>query len=127
GTGVLISDHGGACDSSQLTIALPGGPGRFGIPICNDEIVSVMPSSDLVFENALGRHRIYSTASGNLEWEVHLTAPPEGHRLAFPIVTAGLDYHYQPSLSAAEQERGAERADSVVGSYAVYHAVDRFK
>lgn len=58
---------------------------------------------------------------GGFEFEVELSEKPETNILEFTIQTKGLDFFYQPELSAEEIAEGAIRPDDIVGSYAVYH------
>lgn len=68
------------------------------------------------------RMQIYFRSEGNLEWEVCLDSIPPSNVLSFPFHASGLVLAYQPALTAAEIAEGAYRPDSVIGSYAAYHA-----
>lgn len=70
------------------------------------------------------RSRVYLKADGNLEWEIHL-AEPALMPLVYPVAIKGLTCHYQPALRAAEIALGFFRPDSVIGSYAFYHATEQ--
>ncbi|RJX20130.1 MAG: hypothetical protein C4570_04275 [Ammonifex sp.] len=84
--------------------------GQPGIRIRQDDTVS---------------YEIYRRPDG-LEWAIILSAKPTTNRFAIPIQTEGLDFHYQPPLTAEEIAEGCVRPDSVVGSYAVYHSTKRW-
>lgn len=58
---------------------------------------------------------------GGLEIEVVLKEKPVSNVIEFSIETKGLDFFYQPELTAKEIKGGATRPENVVGSYAVYH------
>lgn len=58
---------------------------------------------------------------GGLEFEWVLPQKPSTNVLTATIQTKELDFFYQPELTPEEIEEGAERSESVVGSYAVYH------
>ncbi len=67
----------------------------------------------------------YLKPDGNLEWEIILSTKPDELELCFPLHTRGLSFYFQPELTALEIADGASRPDSVIGSYAVYHAFGR--
>gem|GEM_PF-1203062 len=69
-------------------------------------------------------YKIYQRSDG-LEWEIILYQKPTTNKFIFNIQTKNLNFYYQPPLTAQEIAMGAERPDSVVGSYAVYHAYKR--
>ena len=58
---------------------------------------------------------------GGYEFEIILKEPPRSNVISMTLQTKGLDFFYQPELTQEEIERGAERPENVVGSYAVYH------
>lgn len=62
---------------------------------------------------------------GGLEIEVILKEKPISNVIEFSIETKGLDFFYQPELTAKEIKDGATRPENVVGSYAVYHSTKR--
>ncbi len=62
---------------------------------------------------------------GGLEIEVVLKEKPISNVVEFSIETKGLDFFYQPELTAKEIKDGATRPENVVGSYAVYHSTKR--
>lgn len=84
--------------------------GQPGIRIKQDDTVS---------------YEIYQRPDG-MEWAIVLSAKPTTNRFAIPIQTEGLDFYYQPPLTAEEIAEGCVRPDSVVGSYAVYHSTKRW-
>lgn len=69
--------------------------------------------------------QLYERGDGCLEWEIVLEVKPASNRLNFPLSHQNLQFHYQADLSVEEIAEGAMRPDSVVGSYAVYHASRR--
>lgn len=62
---------------------------------------------------------------GGFEFEWVLPSKPESNTLIATIQTKGLDFFYQPTLTGEEIESGALRPDNVVGSYAVYHRLNK--
>src|SRR3990167_3247413 len=59
---------------------------------------------------------------GGVEIEIILNEKPSTNVFDFTIDGAeNLDFFYQPALTQAEIDEGAERPENVVGSYAVYH------
>lgn len=69
------------------------------------------------------RHRWYLKDDG-IEWEIlwdKLSDVPISGAVKFDLgFPDGLDFHYQPALSAEEIDDGATRPENVVGSIAVY-------
>ena len=65
-------------------------------------------------------HQLYTRPDGALEWEIILERAPDTDVVYFSLETKGFEFLYQPELTAAEIASGAERPDSVIGSYAVY-------
>jgi len=59
---------------------------------------------------------------GGFEFEWVLNKKPKSNVLRTTIQHKGLDFFYQPALTAEEIEQGASRDENVVGSYAVYHS-----
>lgn len=59
---------------------------------------------------------------GGYEFEWVLKEKPKSNVLEATIQTKGLDFFYQPELTQAEKDEGAERPENVIGSYAVYHS-----
>lgn len=53
---------------------------------------------------------------GGLEFEILLSGIPLGSTMALPFETTGLDLHWQPPLTRAQQQRGIVRPDNVVNS-----------
>jgi hypothetical protein len=67
-------------------------------------------------------HRVFTAPSGGVEWEIVLASMPGTNTLRFDIETNDLKFFYQDTLTDAEKRDGDCRPDSVVGSWAVYHA-----
>jgi hypothetical protein len=59
---------------------------------------------------------------GGFEFEITLKKKPAKNTVELDIETKGLKFYYQPPLTPEEVAEGAVRPDSVVGSYAAYHA-----
>ena len=59
---------------------------------------------------------------GGFEFEWVLNKKPKSNVLRTTIQHKGLDFFYQPALTAEEIEQGASRDENVVGSYAVYRS-----
>lgn len=67
--------------------------------------------------------RFYNIEYNAIEWEAVLYQKPGNqYSWTFPIEHNNLTFHYQPELTQEEIDGGSYRPDSVVGSYAVYHA-----
>ena len=62
---------------------------------------------------------------GGFEFEWVLNKKPKSNVLRTTIQHKGLDFFYQPALTAEEIEQGASRDENVVGSYAVYHSTKK--
>ena len=67
------------------------------------------------------RHLVYLRDSTSLEWEIILDSLPQSNRFRFPIQLDHLVAYYQPPLTEKEIAENHERADSAIGSYAIYH------
>lgn len=65
---------------------------------------------------------IYMRPDGTLEWEVHINERSDINVFTYDYADHNLRFLYQPALSEKEIQDGCYRPDSVVGSYAVYHA-----
>src|SRR3990167_4613025 len=61
------------------------------------------------------------TDEGSYKYIWYLNEAPLTNKIEFDIETSGLDFFYQPELTAEEIAQGASRPENVVGSYAVYH------
>lgn len=59
---------------------------------------------------------------GAFEFEVVLLSKPVSNMLTFSLQSKELEFFHQPPLTPTQIADGANRPDSVVGSYAVYHA-----
>ena len=66
-----------------------------------------------------------ASEDGGFEFEWVLKNKPTSNILQATIQHKGLDFFYQPALTAEEIEQGASRDENVVGSYAVYHSTKR--
>jgi hypothetical protein len=91
-------------------------PPRLHIKPWDETVCSVIPLNT-------NRHislQPYQTADG-YEYNWILTKKPERNVVQMAIETEGLDFFYQPRLTAQEIVRGCHRPENVVGSYAVYH------
>jgi len=64
--------------------------------------------------------QIYKREDGNLEWEIIFESKPVRNYIEYPIQTKGLIFAYQDTLR--DTDTMSFRPDSVIGSYAVYHA-----
>lgn len=73
------------------------------------------------------RYRMYMTKGGSFEFDAIIRSKPANGQYFFPfdIQTRGLSFYYQPELTPEEIALGAERPDSVIGSYAVYRSDDK--
>ena len=64
--------------------------------------------------------QMYKRNDGNLEWEIILNSKPAQNYIEYSIETKGLKFAYQDTL--LDVDTMSYRPDSVIGSYAVYHA-----
>lgn len=55
------------------------------------------------------------------EHEFDLVSKPNNNVFKFELEHSGLEFFYQPQLTRDEVAKGKNRADHIVGSYAVYH------
>lgn len=68
-------------------------------------------------------HRFYPLDDDRLEWEIVIDAPPESNVVEFRIdYSEGLTFTYQAPLTPALIEKGYERPENVIGSWAIYYA-----
>lgn len=80
----------------------------------------------VVFTTPKIDYQIYNIATsteypeGAFEYQIDLNEKPDTNIVSFDIETKGLDFFYQPALTAEEIAEGANRPDNVIGSYAVY-------
>jgi len=80
----------------------------------------------VALETDKSRHELFVRPDCAFEWTIVLPRRPLSNRLVFAFESTGLTFHYQDSLTEYERDSlGCRRADSVVGSYAVYHASAR--
>jgi len=57
---------------------------------------------------------------GAFEFDIELKKKPKTNKIEFSLNTKGVEFFYQPALTQAEIDEGAQRPENVVGSYAVY-------
>jgi len=57
---------------------------------------------------------------GGYEFDITFKKKPSTNKIEFTINSNGVKFFYQPPLTQAQIDRGMERPDNVVGSYAVY-------
>jgi len=58
---------------------------------------------------------------GGFEYEVILKGKPERNIIELKIKSQGLDFWRQPELTQDQKNKGSNRPENVIGSYAVYH------
>src|SRR3990167_8846349 len=63
----------------------------------------------------------YTEDEGGYKFVWYLKEKPLTNKVEFTIQSKGLDFFYQPELTAEEIAEGTFRPENVVGSYAVYH------
>jgi hypothetical protein len=63
----------------------------------------------------------FTEDEGGYKFVWYLKSKPVSNKVEFTIQSKGLDFFYQPELTAEEIAQGASRPENVVGSYAVYH------
>jgi hypothetical protein len=106
------------------------GPGRSNLRIIladssvslSAKEMSVNSRSGIWFStDANQRQMIYPRDDASLEWEIILDSIPTSNCCQFPIQLNDLIAYYQPPLTDKEIAESHERADSITGSYAVYH------
>ncbi len=130
---VTVDVEGGVTPGFELSFTGPdgndGGRFRLDLPVegyaLSDPTVRSIKSETtqgITVQSADITHHLYRTEDDIFEWAVELYASPEDSVLSFDISIDKLEFYYQPELTAAEIAAGDERPDSVVGSYAVYHA-----
>ena len=113
-----------AWDDCRFEITIPGKSDSGDGTNINEMIVD--GHSGIWWEDDSGKViQLYERGDGCLEWEIVLDVKPASNRLYFSISHQNLLFHYQADLSVEEIAEGATRPDSVVGSYAVYHASRR--
>ena len=64
---------------------------------------------------------------GGFEIEVEFAERPDSNVVAYSISTKALEFFYQDELDEEARKRGDVRPENVVGSYAVYSALDHGK
>ena len=69
--------------------------------------------------------KFYKRTDGGLEWEIILDKKPVSRVLTYPIETKGLKFNKQELHLLLEHCPMEEIEDSVINSYAVYHATKR--
>ena len=113
----------------QLKLSAWGDEGEFTIDLKGDSDIVVdsvstgtvnnAGSIDIKLNNYI-RHLLYKRVDGNLEWEIIFESKPVRNYIEYPIQTKGLIFAYQDTLR--DIDTMSFRPDSVIGSYAVYHA-----
>ena len=92
--------------TKDKTLSFEGDKVKFKTPKMDFEMYDVAPTE---------------TDEGSYKFIWFLNEKPATNKIEFDIETAGLDFFYQPELTAEEIAQGASRPENVVGSYAVYH------
>lgn len=70
-------------------------------------------------------HELFVRDDGSFEWCIVLASRPPANRFAYGLRSRNARFLYQGPLSARDIADGVYRPDSVMGSYAVYHASAR--
>ncbi|MBD3402797.1 hypothetical protein GF420_07865 [candidate division GN15 bacterium] len=132
GRNLQVSLHTDAAQPARVSLQVDAwnGEASFGIQLTNAEEATGLSlhnlgsseQPDIALSSDDSSHRIYLRADDNLEWYLVLDTPPGRTRFAYALHTDNVRFLYQGELSDAEIATGAQRPDSVVGSYAVYHA-----
>ncbi len=91
------------------------------LPALNSVLEQLNVSLDTIISKFNGGYyRWYWKSSVEFEWEIVLNSLPGCNSFNFPIDVSNMELFYQPPLTLYEIARGANRPDSVVGSYAAY-------
>jgi len=124
-----IGDSTAISFKPQLKLSAWGDEGEFTIDLKGDSDIVVdsvstgtvnnAGSIDIKLNNYI-RHLLYKRVDGNLEWEIIFESKPVRNYIEYPIQTKGLIFAYQDTLR--DIDTMSFRPDSVIGSYAVYHA-----
>lgn len=88
----------------------------------NTDPDSVRIEGDSIFIFDSFQSQAIYTLDDGLEWTIFLRQKPKSNALSYQIFGSNLSVFYQGELTRKEIERNANRPDSVVGSYAVYHS-----
>lgn len=88
----------------------------------NTDPDSVRIDGDSIFVFGDFQSQAIYTLDDGLEWTIFLRQKPISNALSYQIFSSNLSFLYQGELTRKEIERNANRPDSVVGSYAVYHS-----
>lgn len=73
----------------------------------------------VIWKKGLKEARFYEI-EGAHEFEVIFNEKPVSNIVEFSIRHKNVDFYYQPELTDEEKEKGFERPENVIGSYAVY-------
>ena len=92
--------------TADKTLDLSGGKIKLGTPK-TDYIIYDLPISK-------------DNPEGGLEYQIDLKEKPLTNVIEFTLEDKGVEYFYQPELTAEEIAQGAFRPENVIGSYAVY-------
>ncbi|HKK19955.1 MAG TPA: hypothetical protein VJ983_00670, partial [candidate division Zixibacteria bacterium] len=103
-------------DGCSLSIKLPGDSGVV------QGTIDHRGGRVTLRDGAISRHEIFTREDSCVEWLAILDRAPSSCSLSLPILTQNLVFYFQDSLSDYEKSLGAERADSVVNSWAVYRS-----
>ena len=96
-----------AIDTKDKTLIFEGDKIRFGTPKIDYRFYEIADST--------------TTPEGGYEYEIILKSKPAVNAVSLSIESGGLDFYYQPELTAKEISKGNTRPENVVGSYAVYY------
>ncbi len=124
-----IGDSMSAKFAPELKLAAWGGECSFRLLLPSDSVTQYGKPTRIMVEGKTGfsitqgnsmKHQIYQRPDGSLEWEIIYDSIPASNIISCGIQQKGLEFLYQGNLTDAEISSGAERADSVIGSYAAY-------
>ncbi len=124
-----IGDSAAVSFKPQLKLSAWGDECEFTVNLKTDSGITIDSVSTSTINNAGSidiklnnhvRHLLYRRMDGNLEWEIIFNSKPPKNYIEYPIQSKGLIFAYQDTLR--DIDTMCFRPDSVVGSYAVYHA-----
>lgn len=119
-----VGQRKGQDDVNLTFLNWPGLPDStiFNIQIdISPNLIEFIGDTTLIGNDAF-EGRVYFKGGNELEWDVTFHSRPNKNSWSFPLIHQGLEFLYQPELTQKEIDHGAFRPDSVIGSYAVYHA-----
>ncbi|MFQ5453183.1 MAG: hypothetical protein ACE5D6_03240 [Candidatus Zixiibacteriota bacterium] len=131
---IQIGDSTKALYDPSINMDLWQGECKFKVNLSNSQtpmslaapVVSVKNGKPSVQLSSVGgTHKMYVKSNAEFEWETTFTSKPTTNVFVYDITTQGLNFFYQPALTAQDIADGCFRPDSVVGSYAVYHSSKR--